>query len=206
MQDYVRTGTYQRAILQNHTDFKDKVTNLAAALNIRSVRGSWLPTEIMIWTSGKKKSLDRWQIKLQVQQQTIVSVCLCDCALSCLSLCARAHARPERNRSGSVWAGQFDVHFYYRDPVCMFVCRRGLTPPFLLSFFPAGGLGCRLWLRDPLLLCSPSWSQEGLCCRGQYYGTARRGTHPSRRHWQGLAFSCTVGLLNKNIPNCCFEK
>uniref|UniRef100_A0A4W6E0V8 Histone-arginine methyltransferase CARM1 n=1 Tax=Lates calcarifer TaxID=8187 RepID=A0A4W6E0V8_LATCA len=26
MQDYVRTGTYQRAILQNHTDFKDKVT------------------------------------------------------------------------------------------------------------------------------------------------------------------------------------
>ncbi|VTJ54050.1 Hypothetical predicted protein [Marmota monax] len=24
MQDYVRTGTYQRAILQNHTDFKDK--------------------------------------------------------------------------------------------------------------------------------------------------------------------------------------
>lgn len=27
MQDYVRTGTYQRAILQNHTDFKDKVTS-----------------------------------------------------------------------------------------------------------------------------------------------------------------------------------
>ena len=26
MQDYVRTGTYQRAILQNHVDFKDKVT------------------------------------------------------------------------------------------------------------------------------------------------------------------------------------
>ena len=26
MQDYVRTGTYQRAILQNHTDFKDKVS------------------------------------------------------------------------------------------------------------------------------------------------------------------------------------
>lgn len=25
MQDYVRTGTYQRAILQNHGDFKDKV-------------------------------------------------------------------------------------------------------------------------------------------------------------------------------------
>ncbi|XP_066497905.1 histone-arginine methyltransferase CARM1 isoform X2 [Hoplias malabaricus] len=25
MQDYIRTGTYQRAILQNHTDFKDKV-------------------------------------------------------------------------------------------------------------------------------------------------------------------------------------
>uniref|UniRef100_A0A672G358 Histone-arginine methyltransferase CARM1 n=1 Tax=Salarias fasciatus TaxID=181472 RepID=A0A672G358_SALFA len=25
MQDYVRTGTYQRAILQNHSDFKDKV-------------------------------------------------------------------------------------------------------------------------------------------------------------------------------------
>lgn len=29
MQDYVRTGTYQRAILQNHTDFKDKVTRAA---------------------------------------------------------------------------------------------------------------------------------------------------------------------------------
>jgi histone-arginine methyltransferase CARM1 len=28
MQDYVRTGTYQRAILQNHVDFKDKVTSL----------------------------------------------------------------------------------------------------------------------------------------------------------------------------------
>ncbi|KAL4658076.1 histone-arginine methyltransferase CARM1, partial [Arapaima gigas] len=28
MQDYVRTGTYQRAILQNHTDFKDKVVVL----------------------------------------------------------------------------------------------------------------------------------------------------------------------------------
>lgn len=27
MQDYVRTGTYQRAILQNHTDFKDKVSS-----------------------------------------------------------------------------------------------------------------------------------------------------------------------------------
>lgn len=26
MQDYVRTGTYQRAILQNHSDFKDKVS------------------------------------------------------------------------------------------------------------------------------------------------------------------------------------
>uniref|UniRef100_A0A8C0C0D1 type I protein arginine methyltransferase n=1 Tax=Buteo japonicus TaxID=224669 RepID=A0A8C0C0D1_9AVES len=25
MQDYVRTGTYQRAILQNHSDFKDKI-------------------------------------------------------------------------------------------------------------------------------------------------------------------------------------
>ena len=29
MQDYVRTGTYQRAILQNHTDFKDKVSRQA---------------------------------------------------------------------------------------------------------------------------------------------------------------------------------
>uniref|UniRef100_A0A8B9ZTZ9 Histone-arginine methyltransferase CARM1 n=1 Tax=Anas zonorhyncha TaxID=75864 RepID=A0A8B9ZTZ9_9AVES len=26
MQDYVRTGTYQRAILQSHSDFKDKVS------------------------------------------------------------------------------------------------------------------------------------------------------------------------------------
>uniref|UniRef100_A0A8B9UXY9 type I protein arginine methyltransferase n=1 Tax=Anas zonorhyncha TaxID=75864 RepID=A0A8B9UXY9_9AVES len=25
MQDYVRTGTYQRAILQSHSDFKDKI-------------------------------------------------------------------------------------------------------------------------------------------------------------------------------------
>lgn len=31
MQDYVRTGTYQRAILQNHTDFKDKVSGSAGA-------------------------------------------------------------------------------------------------------------------------------------------------------------------------------
>lgn len=29
MQDYVRTGTYQRAILQNHSDFKDKVCGTA---------------------------------------------------------------------------------------------------------------------------------------------------------------------------------
>uniref|UniRef100_A0A8D0KXY2 type I protein arginine methyltransferase n=1 Tax=Strix occidentalis caurina TaxID=311401 RepID=A0A8D0KXY2_STROC len=28
MQDYVRTGTYQRAILQNHSDFKDKVSGI----------------------------------------------------------------------------------------------------------------------------------------------------------------------------------
>lgn len=32
MQDYVRTGTYQRAILQNHTDFKDKVSGHPASL------------------------------------------------------------------------------------------------------------------------------------------------------------------------------
>lgn len=31
MQDYVRTGTYQRAILQNHTDFKDKVSRVVCA-------------------------------------------------------------------------------------------------------------------------------------------------------------------------------
>ena len=31
MQDYVRTGTYQRAILQNHTDFKDKVSRACPA-------------------------------------------------------------------------------------------------------------------------------------------------------------------------------
>lgn len=31
MQDYVRTGTYQRAILQNHTDFKDKVSGTCPA-------------------------------------------------------------------------------------------------------------------------------------------------------------------------------
>lgn len=31
MQDYVRTGTYQRAILQNHTDFKDKVSRQATS-------------------------------------------------------------------------------------------------------------------------------------------------------------------------------
>lgn len=31
MQDYVRTGTYQRAILQNHTDFKDKVSRICSA-------------------------------------------------------------------------------------------------------------------------------------------------------------------------------
>nr|XP_021405252.1 histone-arginine methyltransferase CARM1 [Lonchura striata domestica] len=29
MQDYVRTGTYQRAILQNHSDFKDKVCHFS---------------------------------------------------------------------------------------------------------------------------------------------------------------------------------
>lgn len=39
MQDYVRTGTYQRAILQNHTDFKDKVSRVCApprALRLRA--------------------------------------------------------------------------------------------------------------------------------------------------------------------------
>lgn len=124
MQDYVRTGTYQRAILQNHTDFKDKVTDHAAALNIRSLRGSWLPTEIMIWTSGKKiKSLDRWQIKLQVQQQTIVSVCLCDCALSCLSLCARTHTHGQRETEAAV-RGRDSLMFIFiieTPSVCLFV-------------------------------------------------------------------------------------
>lgn len=38
MQDYVRTGTYQRAILQNHTDFKDKVS-----CQYRK------PTELRLW-------------------------------------------------------------------------------------------------------------------------------------------------------------
>lgn len=36
MQDYVRTGTYQRAILQNHMDFKDKVLILTGLVGHRS--------------------------------------------------------------------------------------------------------------------------------------------------------------------------
>lgn len=41
MQDYVRTGTYQRAILQNHTDFKDKVyfnCCIAYKLHLQKIR------------------------------------------------------------------------------------------------------------------------------------------------------------------------
>lgn len=108
----------------------------------------------------KRKGLDRWQIKL-LSPTTDNCFRVPDCVF-------------ERNGRCSAWAGQFDAHFLLSS-LCLFVCPRGLTQRFLL--FPrAGGLGCRLWLRDPLLLCSPSWSQEGLCCRGQYYGTARRGT------------------------------
>ncbi|KAG9337396.1 hypothetical protein JZ751_028817 [Albula glossodonta] len=70
MQDYVRTGTYQRAILQNHTDFKDKVqqfmdlsssqttvkaihwlesvTRTAVWLVTRSGMGSWWLSALLI--------------------------------------------------------------------------------------------------------------------------------------------------------------
>lgn len=47
MQDYVRTGTYQRAILQNHIDFKDKVLlqplRTTNPLNPRIISSSPLP-------------------------------------------------------------------------------------------------------------------------------------------------------------------
>lgn len=42
MQDYVRTGTYQRAILQNHTDFKDKVSHQYRK-----------PAEPRLWVPGR---------------------------------------------------------------------------------------------------------------------------------------------------------
>lgn len=38
MQDYVRTGTYQRAILQNHTDFKDKVIDDGSEELLRALK------------------------------------------------------------------------------------------------------------------------------------------------------------------------
>lgn len=116
-------------------------------------------------------------------------VCETDCAFSCLFLYTHTHGCTGReNRRCSVWAGQFDAHFYDRVAVLLVVARRlkcrlsssPIPPP---PPPPAGGLGCRLWLRDPLLLCSPGWSQEGLCRRGQHYGTARRGTPtPLRLH------------------------
>lgn len=50
MQDYVRTGTYQRAILQNHTDFKDKVGLGTEASGCRVGRvgvGKWPPLYLL---------------------------------------------------------------------------------------------------------------------------------------------------------------
>lgn len=42
MQDYVRTGTYQRAILQNHSDFKDKVGTVQPSLGSSTQQhGTW---------------------------------------------------------------------------------------------------------------------------------------------------------------------
>lgn len=124
-----------------------------------------------------------------------VNVCVC-----LFFGCTHKHTDTHRQRKQKlqcVGAGQFDVHFSYRLPVCL--PWRGpdaACPPLLLS---AGGLGCRLWLRDPLLLCSSSWCQKGLRRRGQYYGTACRGTHTPPPipcpllffflYWSSLAFS-----------------
>lgn len=49
MQDYVRTGTYQRAILQNHTDFKDKVINRDEEL-LKALKFDPLCTELLLST------------------------------------------------------------------------------------------------------------------------------------------------------------
>ena len=37
MQDYIRTGTYQRAMLQNFVDFRDKVAYYKIFLNILKI-------------------------------------------------------------------------------------------------------------------------------------------------------------------------
>lgn len=134
----------------------------------------------------KKKSLGRWQIN---SRQLFLCVCVCVRLTVRFRVCSCTHththtdARAEKADAAALWAGQFDAHFYDCVAVLLVVarrlkCRLASSPPHPP---PTGGLGCRLWLRDPLLLCSPGWSQEGLCRRGQHYGTARRGTPTALR-------------------------
>lgn len=71
MQDYVRTGTYQRAILQNHTDFKDKVTSQWSSVHDGVIwcdsnadSDNQLHRDVLKCPTSKEKlktSLDRWR-------------------------------------------------------------------------------------------------------------------------------------------------
>lgn len=141
-------------------------------------------SEYLLKKNNNKNSLDRWQIKPCRSNSD------CFCVWLCTFMFAVVHAHTHRQReTEAAVCGRDSLMFTFiieTPSACWFVClsaRLNATfPPPPPPSSPVGGLGCRLWLRDPLLLCSPSWSQEGLRCRGQYYGTARRGTHSYRHH------------------------
>lgn len=69
----------------------------------------------------------------------------------------------------------------------------------LLCLFTSGGVGCRMRVWDPLLLCSPSWGEEGVRCGGQHHGSACWGKDsPSVGH-KALLVTCL-----KYRVHCCF--
>lgn len=159
MQDYVRTGTYQRAILQNHTDFKDKVTSQWSSVHDGVIwcdsnadSDNQLHRDVLKCPTSKEKlktSLDRWRRlkkKKSESKEQLIMLLLC--------VCSCAHIRRRRKQKLRCVGGTF-CSFHYQVTVCVLLLRHdGVFPPLL----PVGGFGCRLWLRDPLLLCSPSWS------------------------------------------------
>lgn len=120
MQDYVRTGTYQRAILQNHTDFKDKVTSQWSSVHDGVIwcdsnadSDNQLHRDVLKCPTSKEKlktSLDRWRRLKKKKNLSQKSSWSC-----CCYVCVPVHTYAGvENRSCGVWVGHF-VHFIIKS-------------------------------------------------------------------------------------------
>ncbi|XP_074710801.1 histone-arginine methyltransferase CARM1 isoform X2 [Strix uralensis] len=94
MQDYVRTGTYQRAILQNHSDFKDKV--LVKSNNL---------TERIVVIPGKVE-----EVSLPEQVDIIISEPMGYMLFNERMLESYLHAKKYLKPSGNMFPTIGDVH------------------------------------------------------------------------------------------------